>query len=547
MLWLMLLSAIMVSCSDSADVTTAIEQPSCDILFNIRTPGSMRMANEVIQTEESLYRGMKIAKAIPFQTSDAGTVTASDEPLWSTNTAMEANKVTGRYYYYIEHSEIAEGTNRMLVYGQASSVTGKNSKKENGVLLTTLTDDGKPADITFKVQEIQGETTATSEAQALADYLTAIAKTEGWSTTTDATLRQLYIDFLHADPEGTGLMNGSAAYVTAHVEALRSQLEDRDDDLSQAILANIDDETLNGCLTNGYPAELPDGAAALRWAETATDTRFSVRTTNTTMDNINGINRYAYPAELWYYVNSAINTSTVKVKKTTYESSETWEIVLSNYPLNEVDWQTKAVAVTSPLQYAVGRLQTVMKAITETLYDTKGETVEDGTAENLPLTGVIIGGQHTVGFDFKPQEPQSDVDARFIYDAVVSEVVEEGANAGDAIVNTLVLQSYDNEKVPVALEFQNNTGHPFHAMDGIVYPGTKFYLVAYLNPAGQGTGDCAGRVFTQDYTTTARMTVTSLGKAYTTIPNLLEPHLEIGVQVETKWIQSTTTTVRLFY
>lgn len=159
----------------------------------------------------------------------------------------------------------------------------------------------------------------------------------------------------------------------------------------------------------------------------------------------------------------------------------------------------------------------------------------------FPLTGVIIGGQHTVGFDFKPKEPQSDVDARFIYD---SEVGTAGTD-GKWTVNTLVLQSYDGEKVPVVLEFTNNSGSQFTGKDGIIYPGTKFYLIGQLDPADKGADNYAGRVFTQDYTTKVSMKVTSLANAYSCMPDLLAPRLEIGVEVTTDWIQSTTTNVML--
>ena len=154
----------------------------------------------------------------------------------------------------------------------------------------------------------------------------------------------------------------------------------------------------------------------------------------------------------------------------------------------------------------------------------------------LPLIGVIIGGQHTVGFNMKPQGEQTDVDGRFIYD---TNIIEGNKTS------TLVLQSYDNEKVPVILEFENNTGHAFTGKDGTVYPGARFYLIGMIDPAGQGTGECANRVFTQDYITTMSMSVVSLAKAYTCMPDLLAPRLEIGVQVVTKWIQATTTNVEL--
>ena len=179
--------------------------------------------------------------------------------------------------------------------------------------------------------------------------------------------------------------------------------------------------------------------------------------------------------------------------------------------------------------------------IASSLPDAKGQQNMHGSKEEQVLTGVIIGGQHTVGFDFKPKGPQSDLDARFIYDSVVG----TAGTDGKWTVNTLVLQSYDGEKVPVVLEFKNNTPYQFTGKDGIIYPGTKFYLIAELDPAGKGEGNYAGRVFTQDYTTKVGMRVISLANAYSCMPDLLAPRLEIGVEVTTDWILSTPTTVIL--
>ena len=83
--------------------------------------------------------------------------------------------------------------------------------------------------------------------------------------------------------------------------------------------------------------------------------------------------------------------------------------------------------------------------------------------------------------------------------------------------STLVLQSYDNEKVPVILEFENKTGHAFTGKDGTVYPYARFYLIALIDPADKKEAgkDYTNRVFTQDYTTTMSMSVASLANAYT--------------------------------
>jgi hypothetical protein len=432
-----------------------------------------------------------------------------------------------------------KGTNRVLAYGQAAKVSGKESEAQNGTLETTLVSRMMPSDITFNLKSICGTTTANEDAQALADYLTAIANTKGWSTTSNVSLKTLYRQFIQIDAEGMGIMAGSAANVKQYVAALEGQLGT--DELSVKIKANINSDA-KSCLDNGYPSAstslgLPDGAAALRWIES--EKAFSVRTTTTTLDNINGIHRYTYPAELWFYTNSGIKTSDTEVKIEDYEG-RTWDWLLTNkYKDNTfVSVDTRSVAVENQLQYAVALLQTNLTPIGETqvLFDAKGLEVANAQTETLPLKGIIIGNQHTVGFDFKPQLPKSDVDARIIYD---KEVTTTGTN------NTLVLQSYDGEKVPVVLEFENKTGKAFTGKDGIIYPDTKFYLIAQLDPAGKGEGDCAGRVFTQDFTTTVTMKIKSLANAYSCMPDLLSPRLEIGVQVVTQWILSTPTIVKL--
>lgn len=520
--WLFSLCAVIVSCAKDDSVPENTDK-RYEFVLSVGPQKNMRMANEVVQTEETAFRGIQQLYVIPFCTSEANPVTSEDFPLISVVMGSETNKVTrsdNEKFYYFARCSLRETANRVLVYGQAASITGKTASDQNGKLVTGVGETYiKPTDINFNLKSICETNDANTEAQDLAGYLTTIANTEGWSTTTDETLHQLYLDFIKANPDGTGLLAGSAAYVKEHVKKLKSQLDGRTDDLSEAIKTSIGDIDNVACLQNQYPSSLglPDGVAALRWSGEGLGSQFSVRTTTTTLDNINNVSRYTYPAELWYYVNSAIKTSTKEVGRTAYET-ENWTTVLGHYDQRDVTVNTKSVAVNNPLQYGVARLHTRLTA----------------AVTDCPLTAVIIGGQHTVGFDFLPKVPKSDVDARFIYDKVVS----------GTETNTLVLQSYDGEKVPVVLEFQNN-GSQFTGKDGIVYPGTKFYLVAYLDPAGMGEGACAGRVFTQDFTTTAQMIVSSKENAYTCIPDLLEPRLEIGVQVVTQWIQSTTTTVKL--
>lgn len=536
--WILsLLGMMMASCSEGDDMVNETVPQQCDILFSVGKSAGMRMASDVVTATTS--RDLQKLLVIPFQTEGAADVIGTDLPLISTTETSDFTKVeTGSTHYYSANSQLMKGTNRVLAYGQAAKVSGKESEAQNGTLETTLVSRMMPSDITFNLKSICGTTTANAQAQALADYLTAIAKTEGWSTTSNVSLKTLYRQFIQIDAEGMGIMAGSAANVKQYVAALEGQLGT--DELSVKIKANINSDA-KSCLDNGYPSAstslgLPDGAAALRWIES--EKAFSVRTTTTTLDNINGIHRYTYPAELWFYTNSGIKTSDTEVKIEDYEG-RTWDWLLTNkYKDNTfVSVDTRSVAVENQLQYAVALLQTNLTPIGETqvLFDAKGLEVANAQTETLPLKGIIIGNQHTVGFDFKPQLPKSDVDARIIYDKELT----TGTN------NTLVLQSYDGEKVPVVLEFENKTGKAFTGKDGIIYPDTKFYLIAQLDPAGKGEGDCAGRVFTQDYTTTVTMKIESLANAYSCMPDLLSPRLEIGVQVVTQWILSTPTIVKL--
>lgn len=526
----------LLSCTTGEDVSQGNGKEATGLLLSVgKTEHLIRQSSNVVQDEGQSFRGLKGLLAIPFSTG-GGAVTTSDIPLLSDASGNEGYRVTGQNYYYLP-CNLMSGTNRMLVYGQADDIIGKTAPDQNGKLETTLVGRMSPADISFSLKQMRNTFDIHEDAQALASYMTYIANTPGWSTTTNSQLKALYLQFIHSDAQTTGQMAGSATNVMAYVKALKDILEDNTDELSQAIVARIIDNS--SIESNTYPASigLPDGAAALKWNNTA----FTVRTQTTTIDNINAINRYTYPAELWYFVDSPIHTSHSKVSKEDY-AGKTWYEILSTFYTdgNSVMSSTQSVAVDYPLQYGVGRLQMTLTEIASSLQDAKGQNLH-GSKEEQTLTGVIIGGQHTVGFDFKPKGTQSNLDARFIYDSVVG----TAGTDGKWTVNTLVLQSYDSEKVPIVLEFKNNTPYQFTGKDGIIYPGTKFYIIAQLDPAGKGEGKYAGRVFTQDYTTKVSMKVTSLANAYSCMPDLLAPRLEIGVEVTTDWIQSTPTTVIL--
>ena len=528
---------LLTSCSQQDTEAPVADggEAAVELLFSVSANNSVtRQAPEIVQADGQPFRGLQDLTIMSFRTG--GTAVAEDDaPLIIYGYGNEyIDDVDGQHYYYSGKCNISIGTDRVLAYGRATTVENPDPKV-NGQLETTLVNRMRPGGLTFSLSQIYPTADAHNNAEDIAHYLTAIANTDGWSTTNISELKVLYQEFIHATSTENGIICGSAAHVSAHVAELREALVDIGGELANSIIANIDNtDDYNNCLNNNYPGNigLPDGAAALRWSQNA----FQVRTETTALDNINGIIRYVYPPELWYFVDSPILTSEAKVTKDVYQNYS-WGGLLGYYlDGHTVGRDTKAVAVQQPLQYAVGRFQITLNTINGTLRDSKDEVVNYGDPTKLPLRGVIIGGQHTVGYNFAPRGIQSDVDARFIYDTQIGTT---------NTVNTLVLQSYDNEAVPIALEFENLTGSKFAGKDGIVYPNTKFYLLGTLDPVGKGYGAYKDRVFTKDYVTKATITVNTLANAYACMPDLLSPRLEIGVQIETQWVQSSTTTVKL--
>ena len=555
-LWL---GMTVVSCSIiddegyDAGEPTELEARPVDLLVSIGDKAMKSQQASIRTRSAATFQGMEQLIAIPYHTNGEE-VAVNDDPLIDiVGATEESNRVEDHNNYYVESCHLMTSTDRMLVYGKSKPSHDDQSYDPavHGKLSDLPTIRTKTENITFSLASIRETTEAHADAIALANYMTTIANTPGWSTTTDPTLKSYYLDFIRMGSEGAGLMSGAAANIKAFVAALKEILKDNTDAVSTDIVANINNNS--SIANNTYPRSfkqivkgeektdcLPDGAAVIRWMGTS----FSVRTTSTTLDNINGINRYTYPAELVFFTDSPIRTSAEEVSKTTYQTTDKlWSAFLDTYynGSTAVNTNTKAVAVENPLQYGVANLQVTLTGMAATLKDAKDEVVSNTSMTTLPLTGVIIGGQHTVGHNMKPRGAHTDVDGRFIYETnIVSE------DAGKSI-NTLVLQSYDGEKVPVILELENCTGKSFTGKDGIVYPDTRFYLIGLIDPDDKKVvgNDYTYRVFTQDYTTIMSMSIASLANAYTSMPDLLAPRLEVGVQVVTKWIQATTTNVEL--
>ena len=552
---LIFLIFLMTGCTDENELSQKAGTDAtvvADIAFTVSKESrpTTRMSAAVVQKEGQAYRGIEMRNIVPFAIASGQKVTASDMPKAFQIFGNGEKLVASRAYYYYENCSLMSGVNALLCYGQAPEAS--TDKHVNGSLLEIFPADMAPKDIRFSLEAISTNTIHPT-ATALANYMTAIANAEGngvkWNNAINATLGVMYMNFLNkTEVDGGGEpLAGSATNIRVYAQTLKSALntltltDPTDIAIRTAIIAAID--TYNN-EWDGFPASigLPDGAAVIRWTGTA----FEPQVNTTTLADVNGIARYAYPAGLYYYANSRIYTSSIDKRKEKYTDRE-WAAILADYEHEDgvVSTSTTSVAIKEPLQYGVAHVQIMLKKTdNDYLKDAAGTniTVE---ATSFPVTGVIIGGQLPVGFDFTPTTAYpfySEADMKFIYDNQLPTLHLSSSADASQPINTLVLQTYDKKKVPVALELQNNSGTDFKGLGGIVQQGTKFYLAGEIDPdqfKDDERMEIRDRVFTQDYTTTLNIKVTGLEKAYNVVPNLLSPRLEMGIELTPKWVATT--------
>ena len=496
-------------------------------------------------------------------------------------------------FYRSRYCSLDIGVNGLLVYGGVVNKAvpeGKNAnlKMYNGSLqetfpstITTVTDVQEG--ISFSLEPIykaseHGENGIPSGAQTLAGYMTTIAttkigeETEKFYNSTDGTISGFFEKFSNEDKPLPGSAASVKVWIEKFIESIQPTINDENtaenikNKLNAIKTAATTQITSIGEITaTSYPRNLylPDGAAVLRWDKNVN--KFVPQINTTTLENINSIARFAYPAPLYYYVSSDIKTSDEKVDlETIYnevvsdETKTAWDKVLANEKFNKtaVNLNTRAVALAHPVQFAVAQLKVNIRAYTSPLKDADNNNVTIGD-QSFPLKGIVVCDQRPVNYRFEPKEVEqgtvSDAEVLFIYDNQVKEncyLLPQAESVWAEGCSTMVLQSLKDENVNIILEFENKSGAAFSCVDGMVYPNTRFYMIGRVEASvfrnDENVNDeNRGQVFTKDYITTVNMTVSSLAKAYNVPPNLLSPNLEIGVETTPQWEGATPTVIRL--
>ena len=587
-----------------------------------------RQTSSVVQQAENItsFRGMDGIVLIPY--SDAttrtsrlgGNITLNKMLVPSAgdvnNSIPEGSLLSGtgnNNAVLYKDVTIPVGTAGFLFYAHAKASTDENAFTDGSLTGPDFVSNQtiEAANISFTPTQIKS-TLVTTKGESLAAYVTSIAAaapasgdgawwkcaSSYYSSTAgyNEGLGELYKSFI-------SMKAGASSYVFAAVQDLYTTILNNTDDISEAIKAAILNSTYvtnapsasDPAPTtlafadniNNYPGGdnnfMPDGTAALTWSISATDasktgddhpTAASAATAVTDNSSISygGMNlvnmtNIVYPASLYYYVSSPIRVSSTS-RQSNYIDSNSWETILNSYSNTNgaVSSSTRSVAITTPIDYAVGRLDVTVNALgSNPHYDRKGKAVvfPDGAeAANqcFPLTGVLIGGQKAVGYNFEPITSGSEYT---IYDKTINTVansvydyISSTVSAGPTY--TLALETAANTEVYVALEFVNNA-KDFQGLDGVVKHGCKFYMIAKLDPKADVTNQVSGvsntgkRVFKQDYKTMANFSIGEgapdengdgqpdtgsfggFANAYVTIPDLRTPQLELGLSVNLEW------------
>lgn len=533
-------------------------------------------ANTQAQTTPT-FLGMQNIKLLTQTASDvtAGTVGVVIESLADlTNTEITTSSSKKIY----NDVEIPVNTTNFLFYGQAKRGTTGTPAEINfkqGVLTpTTFPAAGENvSSINFALQPSLTNSTNFAEAQtALAGILSGIAQVTGWEGHDNAALSGLYSKFV-------SLKAGSGQAILNTMTELKRSLEGITASEATTVRDNIINKMKESFDFSGdnvasfktaayatFPTayDIPEGAVVLGYTEDSNTFSY----VNSTIGGTNTVkvSDICYPAALYYYVNTPLKATDNELKEAEWPNTPAaWASATgpnqwggSGYVWTDaVRPATRTIALTKNINYGVGRFDTQIKCAGAFLVDNAvaiaGLAAANSIpvpAEGFPVSAILVGGQpDNVASDMCPVKDGGNTKDEFnktIYDKYAA---DEGiaAKNGDlsTATHTLVLDVLTTEAtqrtINVAVELTNNSGYDFYGADGIVKAGSKFYLIAALDPtaasaseSGSFTGDTK-RVFAQDYYTLAKFNVVNLKGAYVTIPDLRSTKMSLGLSVDLEW------------
>ncbi len=539
------------------------------------TGGPMRMPGSTVQVNNGTtdFQGIGNICLIPFGLAKDATVAGTDTKLGAklngiTDIAATSELAAVSKAKKYTNISVPAGTSAFLFYAE-SKKTGTDFEKGKLTYVEATTTAGTAK---FELDPIQPNA-ITSEAAytKLLAYVQSVADAEdenhvawkAYNNTINQGMTELFAEYSTTKNLNSFNVERMMNDLLATIKLTQNTLADNmraaiksstyvTYDATNDTIALKSDDNLNNF--PGY-LNLPAGSVAIAYDGTSktfgssADKEFVNRAVGGGSMNMAPTNLYVYPASLWYYANTTINTSNESENTALTDATHDWAWVLGEYSYTNasVTSKTRSIALVNPINYAVGRLDVKVKLNGANLEDNALPTAASIACDNkLQLTAVLVGGQKNVGFDFTPATYPATSDVYTIYDKEMTSVINATTTFGGAN-STLVLETPANgdsgADIMIAIEMLNNTGADFVGADGVIPARGKFYLVGKLTAANATT--TPKQVFLKDYITTAQLNILDLKHAYNGIPDLRTPTLEIGLSIDLSWTSGTTYNVDL--
>lgn len=538
----LLMTAVMFSaCSNEdkepAQISGEGDAVKTSFTFSVPRASVKRSTSANAQADES-FKGLTILGLYPFThltddyVAESSTATGSVQLAAQTLGATEGNATKTFTDVALPTGDIA-----FLFYGQ--DVTNTNSALSKGTA-----DVYTPADITFSLDNILAD--ATNDAA----FKTLFEAIEGLNTVLDAqigaaadplkveltALKTDWHKFTSASNANLGL---AFTFLTDAVAALE------EGDAKTALGEQV--TKMTDALDAGYPYGLPEGTFALKEGE--------VRLSGdevTGLDNIIAAAkaRYMKPAALTYYVNaypvdySNTNAAALQWDKTAGTINAVGSGI--NAARTQISPSTTKIALNKTINYGVGRLDVapvfiaaggVMKGAN----DPEGkETTVSVNNNSFELTGVLVGNLPTkLNWELNPVQDE-EFGATVFDDEVEKSPVSVFGAKETAVYEKcsyVILPATTGLKAlgknaTIALQFKNN-GAQFYGKDGIVPAGGTFYIAGQLSQ--NGSSDVTEDAIKKDFYTTAKLRIVTLKNATNTVPDIVNPTLELSMYVDLEW------------
>lgn len=543
----LLTAALCTGCSDDDSMAVNDVVQNIDASFTFALPQRIvgnfeqtRMTANVVQYEGNslTFRGLDDIHLLSFGSKPGPQSSSIGEVAYLGSTSGRTiNLATDNDYSVACHVQVPIGTTHFGFYAHA--IDGGNTPQDRfhyGALETKgLNGSANNANISFAPVPIctsEADQGGSAAGQALVELLNTLmsitspepAPDNKWATAVDPNLRETW----RGMTELKTLSSANVERVLGSVYYLVSIVPNNypGKQLAEAITATI----ANACATTpavgsnqlklsdqyqGFPADLnlPEGSARIVWNNDAQ--RFETPPAHIYGKGLDipSMTDYVFPANLQYLALSPIVASdslalpgneTDGEEATIYDN---WKQLINECYANgydRVQETTQSVAMIDQVQYAVGRLDARVTTESNTLYDAFGKAID--CKNGFTLKGVLVGGQHEVGYDF---EPKADTHGYVLYDTDLNCGPQKVRYGSWTEYNyTLGLATPADENELIALELRND-GPDFQGADGRIAHGATFYLVANMQPR-TGTNYKKGsidRIFQRDYVTKVNLQV----------------------------------------